>query len=166
MNLSKRAAWIAAAPLLAIAVLAVALPFAWRSAGFVADCARGSECALRDLVADGEKVRETLARAAVYKAAGADGLFVPGLTETADIAQITGGTDLPVNLMASPELPKATELARLNVRRLSAGAGISKIAWHHIARVTTRFLAEGDSGVLAEDALTFAQLQDVFQPRA
>ena len=52
MNLSKRAAWIAAAPLLAIVALAVLLPFAWRSAGFVADCARGDECALRDLVAD------------------------------------------------------------------------------------------------------------------
>ncbi len=52
MNLSKRAAWIAAAPLLAIVALAVALPFAWRSAGVVADCVRGSDCALRDLLAD------------------------------------------------------------------------------------------------------------------
>ena len=52
MNLSKRAAWFAAAPLLAIVALAVVLPFAWRSAAFVADCVHGSECALRDLVAD------------------------------------------------------------------------------------------------------------------
>ena len=52
MNLSKRVAWIAAAPLLAVVALAVVLPFAWRSAGFVADCVRGDECALRDLVAD------------------------------------------------------------------------------------------------------------------
>jgi len=52
MNLGKRAAWIAAAPTLAIVAVAVALPFAWRSAGVVADCARGTECALRDLVAD------------------------------------------------------------------------------------------------------------------
>ena len=53
MNLSRRAAWIAAAPLLAIVALAVVLPFAWRSGGFVADCLRGDECALHDLVADG-----------------------------------------------------------------------------------------------------------------
>jgi putative spermidine/putrescine transport system permease protein len=52
MNLSKRAAWIAAAPLLAIVALAVLLPFGWRSAGFVGDCLRGAECAARDLVAD------------------------------------------------------------------------------------------------------------------
>ena len=52
MNLSRRAAWITAAPLLAIVALAVVLPFAWRSVGFVSDCVHGTDCALRDLVAD------------------------------------------------------------------------------------------------------------------
>jgi len=53
MNLSKRAAWIAAVPLLLVVAVAVLLPFAWRSGGVVADCARGDECALRELVSDG-----------------------------------------------------------------------------------------------------------------
>jgi putative spermidine/putrescine transport system permease protein len=60
MNLSKRAAWLAAIPLLLIVAAAVLLPFAWRSAAFVADCVRGSECALRDLVADGYYLKAIL----------------------------------------------------------------------------------------------------------
>jgi len=60
MNLSKRAAWIAAVPLLLIVAGAVLLPFAWRSAGFVADCVRGDECALCDLVADGYYLKAIL----------------------------------------------------------------------------------------------------------
>ena len=60
MNLSKRAAWVAAIPLLLIVAAAVLLPFAWRSAGFVADCVGGSECALRDLVADGYYLKAIL----------------------------------------------------------------------------------------------------------
>lgn len=60
MNLSKRAAWVAAVPLLLIVAAAVLLPFAWRSAGFVADCVGGSECALRDLVADGYYLKAIL----------------------------------------------------------------------------------------------------------
>jgi len=36
----------------------------------------------QDLVADEKKVQETLDRAAVYRSAGADGLFVPGLSGT------------------------------------------------------------------------------------
>jgi len=60
MNLSKRAAWVAVLPLLLIVAAAVLLPFAWRSAAFVADCVRGSECALRDLVADGYYLKAIL----------------------------------------------------------------------------------------------------------
>jgi 2-methylisocitrate lyase-like PEP mutase family enzyme len=44
---------------------------------------------LRDLVADDKKVPETLDRAATYQGAGADGPFVPGLTEIAHIAKLT-----------------------------------------------------------------------------
>ena len=60
MNLSKRAAWLAATPLLLVVAVAVLLPFAWRSAGVAADCVRGSECALRDLVADGYYLKAIL----------------------------------------------------------------------------------------------------------
>ena len=120
---------------------------------------------LQDLVADKKKVQETLDRAATYHAAGADGLFVPGLTDTADIAQITEGTTLPVNLMASPELPKATDLAKLNVRRLSAGTALAQIAYKNVARLAENFLENGDCGVFGEDALKYSELQKLFKDR-
>ena len=120
---------------------------------------------LQDLVADEKKVQETLDRAAVYRSAGADGLFVPGLTDTAHIAQITKGTDLPVNLMASPELPNADGLAKLNVRRLSAGTALAQIAYKHVARLAENFLRNGDCKVFNEDALQYSQLQDLFDSR-
>ncbi len=52
MNLGRRTAWLAALPLLAVVGVAVLLPFAWRTGGFVADCVRGDDCALRELVSD------------------------------------------------------------------------------------------------------------------
>src|SRR6266702_2208660 len=120
---------------------------------------------LQDLVADEKKVQETLDRAAVYGSAGADGLFVPGLTDTAHIAQITKGTDLPINLMASPELPNADGLAKLNVRRLSAGTALAQIAYKHVARLAENFLRNGDCKVFNEDTLQYSQLQDLFDSR-
>ena len=121
---------------------------------------------LQDLVADEKKVQETLDRAAVYRSAGADGLFVPGLTDTADIAQITKGTELPVNLMSSAELPKVGELAKLNVRRLSAGTALAQIAYKHVARLAENFLKNGDCKVFSEDALQYSQLQELFEDKA
>jgi 2-methylisocitrate lyase-like PEP mutase family enzyme len=91
---------------------------------------------LQNLVPDEKKTDETIARAAIYGSAGADGLFVPALTEPAQIDQITAGIDLPVNLLAWPGLPRASDLAKLGVRRLSAGSGISQVIWQHVAKLT------------------------------
>ncbi|MCC3157085.1 isocitrate lyase/phosphoenolpyruvate mutase family protein [Hymenobacter sp. 15J16-1T3B] len=63
----------------------------------------------------------TLHRLRLYEAAGADGLFVPGLTELAAIQRLCQATSLPVNLMALPALPDFAALAAAGVRRLSMG---------------------------------------------
>ncbi|MGS0758247.1 hypothetical protein ACVBEH_28240, partial [Roseateles sp. GG27B] len=49
MPLSRRAWWLAA-PLLAIVVFAVLLPFIWRNAGLLGQCALGQDCAAAELL--------------------------------------------------------------------------------------------------------------------
>jgi 2-methylisocitrate lyase-like PEP mutase family enzyme len=117
---------------------------------------------LKNLVLDEDKAEETLARAALYGEAGADGLFVPALTELTQIAQITVATKLPVNLLAWPGLPKVADLAKLGVRCLSAGSGISQIVWQRIVKLTEAFLAAGDSELFAKDFLAHGTLQKLF----
>ncbi len=117
---------------------------------------------LQNLAPDEKKTEETLARAAIYRSAGADGLFVPALAEPSQIGLITAGTDLPVNVLAWPRLPKVSELAKLGVRRLSAGSGIPQVIWQHVAKLAEAFLAEGDSALFAKDHLSHGQLQALF----
>lgn len=62
-----------------------------------------------------------LRRARAYADAGADGIFVPGLADPADIQRITAGIGLPVNVLAHPLLTVA-ELGELGVRRVSSGS--------------------------------------------
>jgi putative spermidine/putrescine transport system permease protein len=61
MNLGRRSAWLAVAPLLALVAVAVALPFGWRAANAALHCVRGEDCALRELVADTYYLKATLA---------------------------------------------------------------------------------------------------------
>lgn len=117
---------------------------------------------LRHLVPDEEKAAETLARAALYRDAGADGLFVPALVQLTQIAEVTVGTRLPVNLLAWPGLPNATDLAKLGVRRLSVGPGISKIVWRQTAKVIEEFLTTGDSGIFDQESTERSEIQSVF----
>ncbi|MFM9844552.1 MAG: isocitrate lyase/phosphoenolpyruvate mutase family protein [Dongiaceae bacterium] len=113
---------------------------------------------LRGLVPPAKRLAETLARAKRYRNAGADGIFVPGVAEPAAIRSITSAMDLPINLLAWPGLAPAAKLAKLGVRRLSAGSAISQAAAAVAAAKAKAFLTDGDSTALREGAMTYDEL--------
>jgi len=76
---------------------------------------------------------EAIERAAAYAAAGADGFFVPGLTEPALIKRIVEATDLPVNVMMRGGLTSLAEVAGLGVARASYGPGPYAAAMEDLA---------------------------------
>lgn len=90
---------------------------------------------LQAVVPEGQRVKETIIRAGIYRSAGADGIFVPALADPKQIAEIVSAVSMPLNLMAWPGLPNAAELKKLGVRRLSSGSGIPQIVWNHVARL-------------------------------
>ncbi|MGN9757902.1 isocitrate lyase/PEP mutase family protein [Streptomyces sp. SD31] len=68
---------------------------------------------------DGE---ETTARVVAYQRAGADGVFVPGLTDPAGIAALVERLHVPLNILYAPTGPTVPHLADLGVRRVSLGS--------------------------------------------
>ncbi|WP_168626535.1 isocitrate lyase/phosphoenolpyruvate mutase family protein [Cryobacterium sp. BB307] len=66
-------------------------------------------------------VEAVLLRASAYSDAGADGIFVPGVTDPEDIRNIAAGIGLPVNVLAHTSLTVA-QLGELGVRRVSSGS--------------------------------------------
>ncbi|MEA1672832.1 isocitrate lyase/phosphoenolpyruvate mutase family protein [Nitrospirillum sp. BR 11163] len=69
-----------------------------------------------------QAVDEAIARAEAYAAAGASGLFIPGLVDAALIGRIIEGVTLPVNVMVMDGVPPRDQLAALGVSRISYGA--------------------------------------------
>lgn len=120
---------------------------------------------LAGLGAPEERVEEALRRGAIYRAAGADGLFAPGLIEAEGIATLTRGTPLPVNLLAWPGLPDAATLERLGVRRLSAGSGLASAAYGRTASLARAFLQDGASGPMTADALSWGEMNAMMPSR-
>lgn len=64
---------------------------------------------------------DALARAAAYTEAGADGFFVPGLTDKTLILQICEKVALPVNVMMAADPENISDVAALGVSRISFG---------------------------------------------
>lgn len=70
---------------------------------------------------DEAMVAEALARGAMYRQCGADGLFVPGLIDVRLIARLTAASTLPVNIMVQEGTPSLDALAGHGVARVSHG---------------------------------------------
>ena len=98
---------------------------------------------LRGLADPAARVSEALARAARYRAAGASGLFAPGITDEGEIAALVGDCGLPLNVLAWTGLPDAARLRSLGVRRLSAGSAISEATQGLVLGMMKQFLADG-----------------------
>ncbi|MFJ7336947.1 isocitrate lyase/phosphoenolpyruvate mutase family protein [Streptomyces sp. NPDC101116] len=64
----------------------------------------------------------TLARLDAYQQAGADGVFVPGLTDPRGIETLVRHLEVPLNVLYAPGGPTLARLADAGVRRVSLGS--------------------------------------------
>ncbi|MEW2624022.1 isocitrate lyase/phosphoenolpyruvate mutase family protein [Streptomyces sp. NPDC048106] len=94
-------------------------------------------------------VDRTLERAAAFRAAGADGVFVPGAVDPETVKELVAGVDGPLNVMVAPGAPAVAELAALGVARISAGAGLAQAAHALVRRAARELLREGTYEALA-----------------
>lgn len=67
------------------------------------------------------QIAATITRALAYQAAGADGIFIPGLTDLAAIQQITTSLNVPLNIMADDSVSNSRMLFAQGVQRFSLG---------------------------------------------
>jgi 2-methylisocitrate lyase-like PEP mutase family enzyme len=120
---------------------------------------------LRALAPPDRRLDETLARAERYRRAGADGIFVPGVTDAPAIRAIAAAVGLPLNVLARPGLPPASELEALGVRRLSAGSWLASAALATVASRASEFLRTGASEPLTAGAMPYADANALLAER-
>ncbi|RIJ12829.1 isocitrate lyase/phosphoenolpyruvate mutase family protein [Pseudomonas sp. 91RF] len=118
---------------------------------------------LKSLVPAEDRVAETLRRAALYQAAGADGLFAAGVTSAYEIEAICKGTALPVNVLGLAGLPSPDELKTLGVRRLSAGSGIAEFMYGAMGSLVKSFLASGKLDTHDLKAFTYGEVNGLLK---
>lgn len=112
---------------------------------------------LRGLATGEAAVQETIARLARYRAAGADGGFVPGLTAPGDMAAIAAAVPVALNIMALPGLPPPASLAAAGVRRISTGPGLFKAAYA-AGRASAAAFLQGELAPMFERTLDYSEM--------
>ena len=112
------------------------------------------------MVGHPDALAESISRAQRYLEAGADCIFVPGVSDTADIARLVAEIGAPVNVvagLAGPVLDAAT-LRSLGVARISVGGTLTRAALTLIEAAGREMADHGTFG-FAEGALPYREVQ-------
>ena len=88
------------------------------------------------------KVPETRKRIKLYEEAGANGIFIPCLTDCATIMELVESTSLPLNVMCMPDLPDFEKLKQLGVKRISMGNFIFEYIQQQLKTVTGNIVSQ------------------------
>lgn len=111
-----------------------------------------------------DRLAETIHRAHAYLAAGADGIFVPGLMRAETIRELTTAVSAPINIMVGPGALTVPELTGLGVRRVSTGMAIAQAVYAHTRRAAAEVLTDGTYAELT-DGLDYGTLNAALSTR-
>jgi 2-methylisocitrate lyase-like PEP mutase family enzyme len=108
-----------------------------------------------------EQLGLAIERALAYVAAGASGVFVPGLGDLDAIAEFVKAVPVPVNVFGFPGGPSLAELAGAGVARVSFGPGLAKVAYAAVDRAARELYGQGGYTAL-EGGLDYGHLNGLF----
>ncbi|HYL57160.1 MAG TPA: isocitrate lyase/phosphoenolpyruvate mutase family protein [Gemmatimonadales bacterium] len=107
----------------------------------------------------GRRFAEAVRRANAYRAAGADCLFVPHVSDPDTIGRLAREIDGPLNIIAGPPAPPIRELERLGVRRASLGPRVVQAALGLVRRAVVELRERGTYDSMADLLIPFTELQ-------
>ncbi len=103
-----------------------------------------------------------LRRLAAYRDAGADCVFVPGLSDAETIARLVKDLQCPVNILVGPGFPSVPELQKLGVARVSVGSSAMRATLGLVKRIAEELKNTGTYGAL-EGGIAFADVNRMME---
>ena len=97
-----------------------------------------------DVFLEGREFDEAVERARAYLGAGADVVFVPGVSDVERLEQLVIKIRGPISVFGSAAGPTLDELARLGIPRVSYGPGPMGVAMAALGRAAKTLLGGGD----------------------
>jgi len=110
-----------------------------------------------------ERLDATIDRLRAFREAGADGIFVPAVTDAPTIAALAAATDAPLNVLAGATTPPVDSLRELGVARISLGGSLTRIIMGETRAIGQQLLRTGEFSFVANPrAISYAEANDLF----
>jgi len=108
---------------------------------------------LRRLHEPASRLDIAVARGRAYLQAGADCVFVPGVTDSPTIQALVRGIGGPINVLAVAGTPPVSELEALGVARVSVGSGPSRAALALVRDIADELRTRGTYSSFTDHAM-------------
>jgi len=113
-----------------------------------------------------ERFAATCERLQRYIDAGADCVFVPGITDQNLIRRFVEALHFPLNVLAGVGTPPVQRLKELGVARLSMGSGIMRATMGLTRRIAQELKSVGTYEAMLEHPLAFDDSNRLFEAKA
>jgi 2-methylisocitrate lyase-like PEP mutase family enzyme len=116
------------------------------------------------LVGHSDAFAESVRRANLFRQAGADCLFIPGVSDEAEVAKLVKEVNGPMNIVMglTGNSLSFSDLKRLGVRRISIGGSLARAVYHHI-RQAAREMFEHGTFTYADQQIPQSELNAIFE---
>jgi 2-methylisocitrate lyase-like PEP mutase family enzyme len=102
-------------------------------------------------------------RLRAYIDAGADCVFLPGLTDEHTIRRVVEALKFPLNILASANAPSIARLEELGVARVSVGSGVMRSAMGLTRDIAAELKHEGTYSRMLQGAISYADANRLFE---
>ncbi len=114
-------------------------------------------------VGDPEKrYDEAVRRLVAFRDAGADCVFLPGVTDASTIERIVRDVQCPLNILAGPGSPTVPELEKLGVARVSLGSALMRATLGLVRKMAAELKSSGTYMTL-EGGIPHAELNRMLE---
>ncbi len=98
-----------------------------------------------------------------YIQAGADCVFVPGITDRTLIRNFVEALQFPLNVLVGPETPPIQDLQALGVARVSLGSGIIRSTMELTRRIAQELKTTGSYRAIFETSMPYSEANRLFE---
>jgi 2-methylisocitrate lyase-like PEP mutase family enzyme len=116
---------------------------------------------LASVGAPGDRFAETVRRANAYRDAGADCLFVPGVSDLPTLTNLVREIKGPINVLAGPGMPVVAELERIGIARLSVGSGIMRATLALARDAARELLQHGTYSAFLDRSISHGEINEL-----
>jgi|SRR5579859_5920277 len=107
---------------------------------------------------EGTRFERTVERLRAYRAAGADCLFAPGVSDRGIMQRLVKEVAGPLNILLTPRCPAIPEMEKMGVARVSAGSAVMRATLGLVRRIGRELMQSGTYSAMAEGAIPYGEI--------